>query len=258
MESASPAAIADNLIHYLDSEQEGQPSLFPKISEMESCDRPYEKAEAHGMSTLSNADLLAVILRSGMPGLPVTHICRRMLASSDGGFQQLFRLSAEQLREFPGVGKVKAMQIQAIFEILKRYIREPIGANPVINTPEVLARLMMSRLVGETVEHIFLIALSQSLRLMGVHEISRGTATSSVYDVKQILRKAILTDAQAVMLCHNHPSGNMTPSTQDDKLTRSLSEGCRAVNLRFLDHVIVGGGTPEKPTYYSYRDEGKL
>ncbi len=230
----------------------------PKVADMEEDDRPYERAERNGVGTLSNADLLAVILRSGQPGYPVTRICRDLMRRFGGRFHALAQCQPEELTSFKGIGKVKAMQLRAIMEIVKRFGTEEAGRSPLVSDPDAAARLMMPVIGHESVEHIYLICLSQSHRLIKLAEISRGTATASIFDLKSAMRTLLLCNAQAVMLCHNHPSGNMVPSPQDTTITRELSEACRLMKIRFLDHIIVGGGTDLQPRYYSYHQEGRL
>lgn len=232
--------------------------MMPKISDMESCDRPYERAEKYGVSSLSDADLLAIILRSGTPQVPVTSMCRSIMKRCGGKFRTLSQLDIDQLTKFKGVGRIKAMQLLAVMEIVGRFNREAVADSPVINTSDMAARLMMPIIGNDAVEHIYIICLSQSLRLIKVAEISRGSAVASVFDVKAAIRYALNADAQAVMLCHNHPSGQMIPSAQDDGITRQFKEACKLMNIRMLDHIIVGGGTNENPLCYSYHDNGKL
>lgn len=232
--------------------------ILKKIKDLDFSERPYEKALAFGISSLSNSDLLAIILRSGTPGSPVTHTCREIMLTYGNMFRTLNRASFDDLKNFRGVGKVKAMQIQAVLEIVKRFNGESMDNSIKISSPEILAKLMTQLIGSDSCEHIYVACLSQSLRLLKLAEISRGLATSSVFDVKPVLKAALSVEAQAIMLCHNHPSGNMATSGPDDQITFSLRDACKAINLRFLDHVIVGGGTIDNPRYYSYHNEGRL
>lgn len=232
--------------------------VLPKVQDVAEDDRPYERAQKYGIHTLSDADLLAIILRTGLPGRPITKICREIMGRFNGKFRKLSQASKEELKEFPGVGDVKVLQIQAAMEIVKRFNNERIDAAPVINSSLAAASLMMPIIGSEPIEHIYALCLSQSLRLIKVAQISKGVATATVFDVKAVLKVALLNNAQCIMLCHNHPSGNMKPSAQDDNITRQLKSACDVMQLRLLDHVIVGGGTPGNPDFYSYNDNGRL
>ena len=232
--------------------------VLPKIQDVDEDDRPYERAWRYGIETLSDADLLAIILRTGMPGRPVTHICREIMKKCGGSFRRLSQTSPDELSRFRGVGNVKVLQIRAAMEIVKRFNQERVDSAPVINSSSMAAELMMPIIGNEPVEHIYVLCLGQSLRLLKAAEISRGVVSSTVFDVKPVLKAALSVDAQNIMLCHNHPSGNMKPSIADDNITRELKEACGLMKLRFLDHVIVGGGTNELPEYYSYHDNGRL
>lgn len=230
----------------------------PMLRDMEECDRPFERAREHGVGSLADADLLALILRSGVPGTPITESCRRIMRAFSGKFQNLQRASFEELRRFPGIGEVKAMQLLAMMEIIRRVNMESVEDSPRVTSSDAIARLMMPLIGNQSDETIYLVCLSQSLRLKKLTMLTKGVSTASVFDVKHAVRAALLADAQAVMLCHNHPSGQMMPSPQDDKITRDLKEACRLMNIRFLDHVIVGGGSVEQPRFYSYNDNGRL
>lgn len=245
-------------IAYLYNAGEKHERCLKKIKDLEMSERPYEKAMEFGIESLSNSDLLAVILRSGTPGSPITHTCREIMRTFGNTFRTLNRASFDDLRNFKGVGQVKAMQIQAILEIVRRFNRENMSDMISLRTPDDFAVLMTSLIGAEPVEHIYVACLSQSLRLLKLAEISRGIANASVFDVKPVLKAALSVDAQNIMLCHNHPSGNMEVSPQDDQITFMMRDACKAINLRFLDHIIVGGGTVESPSFYSYHQEGRL
>lgn len=245
-------------IVYLGVDSEAPELNLKRIKDIDASERPYEKAKEFGMASLSNPDLLAIILRSGTPGSPITHTCKEIMRTFGNAFRTLNRASFEDLRSFKGVGEVKAMQILAILEIIRRFNREDLADLIHIKTPQDMARMMTTLIGAEPIEHIYAACLSQSMRLLKLVEISRGLATASVFDVKPIIKAALAVDAQGIMLCHNHPSGNMTPSPQDDRITREISDACRILKIRFLDHVIVGGGSTDNPLFYSYYQEGKL
>lgn len=242
----------------VDLAPDGNEFRLPSIKELESCDRPFERALEHGVSSLAAADLIALIWRSGQPGVPITELCRNIMSSVQGKFHNLAKCSFEDLTAFKGVGRVKAMQLMAVMEIVKRFNGEKLADLHKISTSRTAATIMTYAIGNESTEHLMLLCLNNNLGLIKVCELSRGGATASIFDLKRALKLALMCEAQAVMMCHNHPSGNMTPSASDDQITCRMKEGCQAIGLRFLDHIIVGAGTHDTPSYYSYNDQGRL
>lgn len=253
------STLREEFLDYMPAEGEKvEVSQLPKVQDVDEDDRPYERAVKYGISTLSDADLLAIILRTGLPGRPITHICREIMKQFGGSFRKLSQASGDELSRFKGIGNVKVLQLQAVMEIVKRFNQERIDQAPLINSSKAVALLMMPIIGNQPVEHIYALCLSQSLRLIKATEISRGVATATVFDVKAVIKAALAVDAQCIMLCHNHPSGNMKPSPQDDNITRNMKKACEAMSIRMLDHIIVGGGTNTDPEYYSYNDNNRL
>ena len=196
----------------------------PTIKERDPEDRPMERAISHGCGVLSVSDLWALVLRTGQPGKPITELCREMMKSV-GTLHTLQRRSRKQLMSFKGIGITKAIQIEAVMELVNRLPHEEIWVLYLNRRNQVTSKMM----------------------------VTSGTATSSVFDLKKILKHALLEDAQGVVMCHNHPSGNLLTSPQDDSITRSLKRACDTMELRFLDHVVITASG-----FYSYRDNGKL
>ncbi len=251
--------LSDNYVAYLKSDEEkGKEAPMPKIRDLDLEERPYEKAEKYGIDSLTDSQLLAVILRTGLPGKPITKICKDMIEECGGKFRRLGALPLEGLMSYDGIGKVKAMQILALMEIIRRYNKEEVGDSPLISNSQEAAKLMMPRIGCEAVENIYVLYLSQSLHLIQAARISTGLVNASIFDVKPIIRLALMLNSTCMMLVHNHPSGNMKPSIQDNRITQDLKNACKFFNLRLLDHVIVGGGSNDAPTFYSYFDSGTL
>ncbi|MDE7160453.1 MAG: DNA repair protein RadC [Muribaculaceae bacterium] len=215
--------------------------------------RPREKAKQYGMSVLSKSELLAIILRSGRKGYPVTRMCADILAANDDSLMRLAQRQPAELLAFHGVGEAMALQIRAIIELGKRMNLESIGTKPTIRCAEDIYQFMRHTLGGLDHEEIHALFLNRRNQVMETRMITSGSATASLFDTKMILRQAIFAGAQGLIMCHNHPSGNLMPSPQDDKITRSLLKGCNAIDLRLLDHVIVTANG-----YYSYADSNRL
>lgn len=230
-------------------------SELPKtVKEFSPDERPQEKAERLGIGALSLAELWAVILRAGQPGMPITDISRILMRENDNKLRILERRSRDDLMRIPGIGRVKALQIEAVLEVMRRYNNEKLGEKVRVTSSDTIADYMRPRASGLNVEKIWILFLSQANDIIGCREMSSGGSTATVFDLKRIVREALLfPGCEAIAMCHNHPSGNTTPSKADDSITSQLVEGCKMLSIRLVDHVIVG---PE--SHYSYYEQDRL
>lgn len=215
--------------------------------------RPREKALKYGISTLTKAELLAIILRSGRQGYPITRMCSDILNANDDSLMLLARRQLAELKRYHGVGPAMALQIQAVMELGKRMSLESIGTKPSMRNSADIYQFMRPTLGSLDHEEIHALYLNRRNQVMESRMITAGSATSSLFDTKQMLRDALLGGAQGLVMCHNHPSGNLLPSPADDKITGDLVRGCNAIDMRLIDHVIVTADG-----YYSYADNGRL
>lgn len=227
--------------------------ISPKVKDMAEDDQPREKAKKFGISSLSNADLFAIILRTGTRGYPITDLCRDLMKMNNNLIMNLERRSREEIMEINGVGELKALQIEAVMEIVRRYSRESVGDRVRITGSVDIYNLMKPEIANLPHEEIWIIFLNRMNMVTGRMRISQGSAVATVFDIKKIIKSALLAQAEAVALCHNHPSGNVKPSGQDDNITRKLAQACKTIDLRVLDHIIV---TTEG--YYSYHDNSSI
>lgn len=216
-------------------------------------DQPREKAEAHGCGVLSTADLFAIILRVGVPGTPITTLCRELMKSADGKIHDLERFSREQLTCIPGIGVAKALQIEAVMELIRRYNSEKSGRDVQIRCSQQIYDAIAPHIANLDHEEIWCIFLNRQNRIICRTRFTVGSAVASIFDVKSIIRHALLNRAQGIALCHNHPSGNLSPSPQDDQITRKLKDACKTMEIAMIDHVIATADG-----FYSYFDNGKL
>lgn len=223
------------------------------VKDFDPDDRPREKAIKYGCHVLSTPDLWAIILRTGLVGKPITELCRDLMRECNGKLCDLERLSREQILKVKGLGTAKALQIEAVMELIRRYSREKVGEKLRIQSSKEIFELMRPEIGNLPHEEVWALYLNQRHEVIYKMKITQGSAVASVFDVKKILKEALLRDAQGLAMCHNHPSGNLNPSVQDDQITRKMSEGAKSMDLRFLDHVIVTAGG-----YYSYSDVGRL
>lgn len=223
------------------------------VKELDPEDQPRERARKYGIGVLSTPDLWAIILRTGMVGHPITEICRDIMRSSGGSLFNLERQSLEVLLDIPGIGELKALQIQAVMEITRRYMKETTKPGKSIKSSLDIYNLMRPEIGNLPHEEIWILFLNRSNRVIGEKMMTRGGSVASVFDLKIIIRDALARHAEGLVMVHNHPSGNMQPSLQDDQITRRLKEACTLMDIRMLDHVIVSSDS-----YYSYQDQGRL
>ena len=230
-----------------------QPPRPLTVKDMDVDDQPRERALKYGISTLSTPDLWALILRTGLPGKPITQLCRDLMRDNE---QSLFKLERKSLKEImttKGIGQTKGLQILAAMEITRRYNREKVGEKYVITSSQAIYDLMRSEIGNLSHEEIWAIYLGRRNDVILKKRISTGSATASIFDVKSILKEALLIDAQGLALVHNHPSGNLVPSGSDDQITRKMKEGAQIMDLRMVDHLIISASG-----FYSYYDSGRL
>ncbi len=216
---------------------------YRTISQLPDTERPYEKCERFGPQALSDAELLAVILRTGSEGVNVLDMSRDIIASlGSGGIASLGSVSEADLQQIRGIGRVKALQIQCIAQLSKRISQAEIGCEAEVkfNDPQTIAEYYMEDLRHETQEVIFLLCLSSKGSLLKKEIISRGTVNSTVINPREIFVSALRHRAAAVIMMHNHPSGDPTPSGADIELTRNVRRCGEMLGIVLLDHIVVG------------------
>lgn len=223
------------------------------VKEFDADDQPRERAEKFGCGVLPTADLFAIVLRTGLPGKPVTELCRDIMRANDGSLQKLERRDRRELLKIKGIGKTKAIQIEAVMEIARRFGSEIPLERPVIKDKNDIDRLMRHKIANLPHEEIWIILLDRGNHVISTRRMTSGSATSTVFDVKAVIKNALLEDAEGLVLCHNHPSGCLRPSPQDDQITRICREACALMQIRMLDHVILS-----HIDSYSYHDNGRL
>ena len=227
------------------------------IKEMSKDERPRERAINHGIGSLTTAELLAIILRTGQPGLPITDLCRQLMGDNDNSLLRLARRSRNELMLTKGIGSAKALQVEAMMEIMRRYHFE-LTDNTTrrlhsIKTSTSIYERMRYRIANLDHEEVWIMLLSRRNQVIKEFQLTTGSAVASVFDIKMIIKRALLEGAEAIAMCHNHPSGNLRPSPQDDNITRKLYAACQTMDLRMIDHVIIS-----VEGFYSYSDEGRL
>ena len=216
-------------------------------------DRPRERLLANGAETLSKAELLAILIGSGVQGKSAVDVMRTILSDYGDSLMSLGKASVKDLMRYDGIGEAKAVTIVAACQLANQRLKEDLPKRMHINTSADTFEYFKPRMQDLTVEECHLLLLDQGMKVKGSVLISRGGIAGTSVDVRLLLREALLGQAVAVVLCHNHPSGRTNPSREDDNLTRKAAEACKAVNIRLVDHVIFAGND-----YYSYQEDGKL
>lgn len=216
-------------------------------------DRPREKMMLHGASALTNAELLAILIGSGNTEDTAVELMRKVLDGCHNKLGELGKCSVEDLCRYKGIGPAKAVTILAASELGKRRKEEEPKERVQIRCSTDIFAYFHPLMCDLSVEECWVMLLNQAAKVVDAIRISQGGLASTQVDVRCVLREALLKRATSIVLCHNHPSGNVTPSTDDDRLTQALNQASNTMNIRLLDHVIVTDGT-----YYSYVDEGRL
>ena len=213
--------------------------------------RPREKMASLGAEALSNAELLAILIGSGSTKESAVDLMKRVLADSKNNLNTLGKMSIHELCQYNGIGEAKAITILAACELGKRRQMESPEERPDLGTATRLYNYMHPIMQDLDVEEFWVLLLNQHYRLIKKVRISHGGITETAVDIRIIMKEAVLANTTILAVCHNHPSGNLKPSRQDDELTKSSKRACELMHIHFLDHVIITDGQ-----YYSYHESG--
>ena len=227
-----------------------------KIHELPSEERPREKLAAHGAGALSDSELIAILLRTGLPGANAVDVARQLLQRY-GSLGGLARCTVAELSEIKGVGPAKGVQLAAAFGLATRLARERLSKQK-MDTPALINDLLGDELRALHRESLRVVLLDTKLRLLRTEEISLGSLNESTAHPREVLRPAIIHAAYAFVLVHNHPSGDPSPSDADRRTTIRLAEAARLLQITFLDHVIIGAGHDGRQPWFSFREAGVL
>jgi DNA repair protein RadC len=215
-------------------------------------DRPREKLAAQGAEALSNAELLAILIGSGNTDESAVELMKRILNSCNNSLNTLGKMSIRELMTFKGIGEAKAITILAACELGKRRQREQPEQRPELSTATRMYNYLHPRMQDLDVEEAWVLLMNQNFKLIKSLRLSHGGITETAVDVRLIIKEAVLCNATILALAHNHPSGSIRPSREDDRLTQSVKQACDVMRIHFADHIIVADGC-----YYSYHEQGK-
>lgn len=213
-------------------------------------ERPREKLMLQGAAALTDAELLAILIGSGTRTQTAVDLSRSLLSATGGRLAELSRQSARELAQTPGIGLAKATSILATFELARRLAAEIPEEELTIRTPETVARMMAPHLRNIPHEECWAIYLNRGRKFIGKEKISLGGMSSTIIDIKIIVKKAVERLASGLILVHNHPSGNPLPGEQDRLQTEALKRAAAVFDIELVDHVIIG-----RNKYYSFSDE---
>lgn len=221
-----------------------------RIHDLPAHERPREMLVARGAENLPTAHLIAILLRTGMKGMSAIHIAEQLLRQF-GSLENLARAPLEELRKVKGVGRDKAVTLQAAFTLARKMAEELRHESPVLDNPESIAALLREDYRHAGAETFLVVLLNTRRRLIKVETLSQGTLDTILVHARDVFRSAILCNASAVVIVHNHPSGDPTPSEADIKVTRDLIRAGQLLKIEVLDHVILGRATSERPKEYA-------
>ena len=218
-----------------------------KIKELPLTERPYEKLEIYGAESLSNAELLAIIIKTGTKEQSAVSIAQNILKLNEQAQQENLRflqeIALEEFMKIKGIGKVKAIQLKAVCELTKRIARPINQKKPSIKTPKDVADMLIPELRYEKQEKVKVLILNSKNVVLKTQDVSLGGSNSASVEPKDVLAEAIKMQAPKIILVHNHPSGDVKPSKGDYKVTDRIYEAAQLMGIQLLDHIIIGDGT---------------
>jgi len=216
-------------------------------------DRPREKLLTKGIETLSDAELIAILIGSGNRNESAVELAKRMLSDNQNNLNETAKLSISDLQKYKGIGEAKAISIVAALELGKRRNISEVIERKQIKSSKDIFEIFGQKLGDLPYEEFWLMILNRANKIIELKRISAGGVSGTVTDIKIILKAAIEKTASGIIVCHNHPSGNINPSSADINLTKKLKSACELVDISFLDHVIVSYNH-----FYSFADEGVI
>jgi DNA repair protein RadC len=222
----------------------------PTIKDLPTAERPRERLQTAGAAALSNAELMAILLRTGVQGRNVIELATQLLAEF-GGIAGLDRANLAELCTVHGLGMAKAAQLKAALELGRRLVATSADARPQVKSPAEVANLVMLEMAPLMQEHLRTILLDSKNHVLGIPTIYQGSLNTTSLRVGELFREAIRANCAAIIVVHNHPSGDPTPSPDDVQVTRSIVEAGHLLDIAVLDHVIVG-----QQRYVSLKERG--
>jgi DNA repair protein RadC len=230
--------------------RQGVVEYQPLIRELPAGERPRERLKHHGAASLSNAELLAIVLRTGAASESVLNLATRLLAKH-GGLAGLAKAGFGELCQEHGLGEAKAAQVKAAVEIGRRLLSEQGTIRPIVKSPADVANLLQAGMSLLEQEELRLILLDTKNQVVSMPTVYKGSVNTSIIRVAEILRDAVRENCPALIVVHNHPSGDPTPSPEDVRVTEQIVEAGKLLDIEVLDHVVIG-----RQQYVSMKERG--
>ena len=221
-----------------------------RLKDQPASERPRERLVARGPDALTHAELIAILLRTGLPGVNVVQVGQNLLQKF-GSLNALALASVDELRKIPGIGRDKAATLVAAFALARRMEQERREESPVLDNPVTVAEFMRETNRVKNVESFQVLLLNTRKKLIRVEKISEGTLDTILVHPREVFRAAITANAAGIVLVHNHPSGDPAPSEADIKVTRDLIRAGQLLKIEVVDHVIIGHATAARTKDYS-------
>lgn len=223
------------------------------VKNLPESERPYERFRNLGPKALSDAELLAIILKTGTRNLTSMELARELLSRCQGNLLNLYELSYEQLLEIRGIGKVKAIQLKAVAELSRRIARTDRGYRLSLGSPASIADYYMEEMRHRRKEAFVGAFFDAKCKFLGDSVIATGSVSQAFVSPMELFRKALMRSAVMIVILHNHPSGDPAPSEEDIQLTRRVEKGAQLLGLTLADHIVIGDNR-----YYSFRENHML
>ena len=223
------------------------------IKNWQNDDRPREKLLLKGKQALSNAELIAILIGSGNTKESAVELAQRIMQSVDNNLINLSRLRINDLMKFKGIGEAKAITIVGAMELGRRRREEEVKEKKKISSSKDVFEVFQPNLADSPFEEFWILLVNRANKIIGKYQISQGGVSGTIADPKRIFHLALENLASGIILCHNHPSGNIQPSQPDIKLTKKIKEGSLLLEINLLDHIIIGD-----ENYYSFADNGMM
>jgi DNA repair protein RadC len=223
---------------------------FLRLKDQPASERPRERLVARGPDALTHAELIAILLRTGMKGANVLQVGQSLI-QKHGSLNALALASVDDLRKIPGIGRDKAATLVAAFALARRMEQERCEESPVLDNPLTVVGFMRESARLKNVEEFQVLLLNTRKRLIRAEKISEGTLDTILVHPREVFRSAISANAAGIILVHNHPSGDPTPSDADIKVTRDLIRAGQLLKIEVVDHIIIGRATTERTKDFS-------
>ena len=227
-----------------------------KISEMPQNERPREKLLGRGAAALTDPELIAILLRTGLPGANAVEVARQLLERY-GSLSGLSRCTVKEIASIRGIGAAKAIQLVAAFGLGQRLANERLSRQK-LDSPELVHDLVAAEMRTLHKESLRVILLDTRYHLLRMEEVSLGSVNESIAHPRDVFRPAVISSAYAVIVVHNHPYGDPSPSQSDHSLTRRLAEAAELLQIKLLDHIIIGAPAEGRLPYFSFKEAGVL